>query len=349
MASGPIEASPARAARDDGLGLPTSASRRTLLAGAALAALTGLAASPAALAQAGWPTKTVRIIVPWATGTPPDVAARVVAGKLPELLKQPVLVENKPGASGTIGLGEVARAPADGYTIGALHFASAAVASLYPQFKVDLAKDFVGVGQIEWGHNILVVSPTLGVNSVADLVELVKKTPGAGFASSGVGSPAHLSGLQFLKSTGTQAAHVPYNNFGQAITDVSSGRVTFMVLAAPAAVPQVQGGKLKALAVTGPSRNPNLRDVPTVAELKLPAMTSRTWSGLVVRSDTPKEIVDRLARDIAAVMAMPDVRELLAKQQVEVPVESVEQFREQIRRDVAFGIEFVRANGIKTD
>lgn len=305
--------------------------------------------APVAQANDPFPSKPVRIIVPWAAGTPPDVAARVVATKLPELLKQPVTVENRPGASGTIGLTEVARAPADGYTIGALHFATAAVTSLFPQFKPDLTRDFVGLGQIEWGHNVLVVSPGLGVNSVQDLVEHLKKNDKAVYASSGVGTPAHLAGLMFTRATSTQAVHAPYNQFGQAITDVSTGRVTYMALAAPAAVPQIQGGKLKALAVTGPQRNPNLPDVPTVAELKLPAMQSRTWSGLVARADTPKSVIDRLARDIATVMAMPEVREALTRQQAELPSGSVEQFREQIRRDVAFGKDFVKANGIRLE
>ena len=317
-------------------------SRRQLLA-----ALAAGAAAPA-FAQDRYPTQQVRVVVPWAAGTPPDVAARIVAAKLPDLLRQPVIVENKPGASGTIGLAEVARAPADGHTIGALHFATATIASLHPGFKVDLARDFVGVGQIEWGHNILVVSPTLGVNSPAELVERLKKTPGQ-FASSGVGTPAHLSGLMFLRATGAEATHVPYNNLGQAVGDVATGRVTYMVLAAPAAVPQVLSGRLKALATTGPTRNPNLRDVPTVAELRIPAMQSRTWSGLVVRNGTPPEIVERLSRDIAQVMAMPDVREQLLKAQSELPGETVQQFRDQIRRDVEAGVAFVQANGIKID
>lgn len=311
-------------------------------------AFTLLASIAAPAAAQDFPNRPVRIVVPWAAGTPPDVAARAVASKLPELLKQPVVVENKPGASGTIGLAEVARAPADGYTLGALHFATAVVASLYPQFKTDLAKDFIGLGQIEWGHNVLVVSPTLGVQTVPELVEYMKKNP-AVFASSGIGTPAHLSGLMFLRATGTQASHVPYNQFGQAIADVSTGRVTYMVLAAPAAVPQVLAGKLKALAVTGPQRNPSLPEVPTVAELKLPSMQSRTWSGLVVRTGTPKEAVDRLSRDIAAAMAMPEVRDILLKQQAEIPTGSVEQFRDLIRHDTAFGVEFVKANGIKAD
>lgn len=299
-------------------------------------------------AQDKFPSRPVRIVVPWAAGTPPDVAARAVAAKLPELLKQPVVIENRPGASGTLGLGEMVRAPADGYTIGALHYATATVASLYPQMKFDLVKDLTGIGQIEWGHNVLVVSPSLGVNSVPELIEHLRRTP-ASYASSGVGTPAHLSGLMFQRATGIEATHVPYNQFGQAIGDVASGRVSYMVLAAPAAVPQVQGGKLKALAVTGPSRNQSLREVPTVAELKMPGMQSRTWSGLVVRADTPRDIVERLSRDLATVMAMPEVREILARQQVEVPVETVEQFREQIRRDVEEGARFVRANGIRTD
>jgi tripartite-type tricarboxylate transporter receptor subunit TctC len=322
--------------------------RRTLGRLAAAGLMLGVLA-PVAQASDQYPSKSVRIIVPWAAGTPPDVAARVVATKLPELLKQPVTVENRPGASGTIGLAEVARAPADGYTIGALHFATAAVTSLFPQFKPDLTKDFVGLGQIEWGHNVLVVSPSLGVNSVQDLVEHLKKNDKAVFASSGVGTPAHLAGLMFTRATNTQAVHAPYNQFGQAITDVSTGRVTYMALAAPAAVPQVLGGKLKALAVTGPQRNPNLPDVPTVAELKLPSVQSRTWSGLVARADVPKPIIDRLSRDIATVMAMPEVREALTRQQAELPSGTVEQFRQQIRRDVAFGKDFVKSNGIRLE
>lgn len=313
----------------------------------ALAALAAGVCAPA-FAQDKYPARPVRIVVPWAVGTPPDVAARVIAGKLPEVLRQPVVVENRPGASGTIGIAEVVRAPADGYTVGALHYATATVASLFPAFKVDLTRDVTGVGQIEWGHNILVVSPQLGVNTVAELVAKLKAAP-AQYASSGVGTPAHLSGLMFLRATGTEAVHLPYNNFGQAISDVSTGRVTFMVLAAPAAVPQVQGGRLKALASTGPVRNPNLRDVPTVAELKLPSMESRTWSGLVVRSGTPADIVERLSSDIAQVMRMSEVQEQLLRQQSEVPSESVGQFRDQIRKDVEFGVSFVRSNGIRLD
>lgn len=323
-------------------------SRRSALLRCGLGlALLAAGLSPA-IAQDKYPTKPVRIIVPWAAGTPPDVAARIVAGKLPELLKQTVVVENRPGASGTIGLAELMRAPADGYTVGALHYATTAVASLFPSFKVDLAKDMAGLGQIEWGHNVLVVSPSLGVNTVPELVEHLKRNPGS-FASSGVGSPAHLSGVMFLRTTGVQATHTPYNQFGQAIGDVATGRVSFMVLAAPAAVPQVLGGRLKALAVTGPLRNASLPGVATVSELKMPEMSSRTWSGLVARADTPKELVDRLSRDIATVMAMPDVREALLKQQVEIPAETVDQFRELIRRDTAAGVAFVRNNGIKLE
>lgn len=315
---------------------------------ACAAGAVGLLSSPDALAQDKYPSKPLRIIVPWAAGTPPDVAARLVAGKLPDLLKQPVVVENKPGGSGTIGLADLARSPSDGYTVGALHYASTVVASLYPQFKTDLVKDIVGVGQIEWGHNILVVSPSLNLQTVPELIDYLKKNPGT-FASSGVGSPAHLTGVAFQKSAGFQASHVPYNQFGQAIADVAAGRVSFMILASVAAVPQVQGGKLKALAVTGPTRNPNLPTVPTVQELNMPAMQSRTRSGLVVRSDTPKEIVDRLSQEIAKVVAMPEVREQMAKLQVETPTESVQQFRDLIRRDYEAGAQFVKANGIKLD
>jgi tripartite-type tricarboxylate transporter receptor subunit TctC len=327
---------------------PSRLNRRQSLSLIGAMGLAAAAVTSPVLAQSGYPNQPIRIIVPWPVGTPPDVAARVVASKLPDLLKQPVTVENKPGASGTVGLMELMKAPADGYTLGDLHYATAATSTLYPSFKVDLNKDLVGIGQMEWSSNVLVVSPSLNVNSLPELIEYVKKNPSM-YASAGVGTPAHFSGLMFLKAAGLEATHVPYNNFGQAIADVSTGRVTFMAMAAPPAVPQVLGGKLKALAVTGPQRNPTLKDIPTVTELKFPTMQSRTWSGLVVRAGTPKEIVDRLSRDMATVMAMPDVREQLVKQQLEAPTGTPEQFRELITRDIAFGTEFVKANGIKID
>ncbi len=330
--------------------LPRTPRRRRLsawLLSTALIANLG-AAAPSVFAQDKYPSKPLRIVVPWAAGTPPDVAARVVAGPLQQALGQTVVVENRPGASGTVGLAEVARSPSDGYTLGALHYATATVNSLYPQAKLDLTKDFVGIGQMDWGHNVLVVSPSLGVDTAADLIEYLKKNP-ASYASSGVGTPAHLTGLVLQRSTNAQATHVPYNNFGQAIADVATGRVTYMVLAAPAAVPQVQGGKLKALAVTGPARNPNLPNVPTVAEASLPQMQSRTWSGLVARADTPPAVVEVLTRELARVMATREVREQLAKLQGDAPTESAAQFRELIRRDVELGTRFVQDNGIKAD
>lgn len=177
----------------------------------------------------------------------------------------------------------------------------------------------------------------------------IKSHPDASFASAGVGTPAHLSGLSLLKQIGASAAHIPYNQFSMAISDVSTGRVTFMVLAAPAAVPQIQGGKLKALAVTSPTRNQNLPDVPTVVEAGMPGMQSRTWTGLVVRSDTPEAIANRLSDAIASTMKLADVRENVVKQQAEVPGGSVDLFRELIAKDAEVGRMFVKNNGIKLD
>lgn len=301
------------------------------------------------LGQESYPSKPLKIIVPWGPGTPPDVAARIVANKLPEFIRQPVVVENRPGASGTLGLMELKRAPADGYTLVALNQATVTVESLYPQTRLSITKDFLGVGQLEWGHNILVVSPSLGLNNLQDLVGYIKSHPDASFASAGVGTPAHLSGLSLLKQIGASAAHIPYNQFSMAISDVSTGRVTFMVLAAPAAVPQIQGGKLKALAVTSPTRNQNLPDVPTVVEAGMPGMQSRTWTGLVVRSDTPEAIANRLSDAIASTMKLADVRENVVKQQAEVPGGSVDLFRELIAKDAEVGRMFVKNNGIKLD
>ena len=260
-------------------------------------------------AQDKFPSRPVRIVVPWAAGTPPDVAARAVAAKLPELLKQPVVIENRPGASGTLGLGEVARAPADGYTIGALHYATATVASLYPQMKFDLVKDLTGIGQIEWGHNVLVVSPSLGVNSVPELIEHLRRTP-ASYASSGVGTPAHLSGLMFQRATGIEATHVPYRGIAPAINDLQGGHVEFIVAGTASALPLVRGGTAKPLAILSKSRSALLPQVPTAVEQGVNT-ESAGWYGVLAPAGTPEDILQKLSNTLVAAVATPEFRERL--------------------------------------
>ncbi len=202
-----------------------------------------------------YPTKPIHPLVSLPAGTPPDIAARLVTEKMQERLSQPIVIENKLGASGTIALAELARQPADGYTLLVLPSPAVAAYSLFPKVPLNLRTDIVPIGQIDWSYNVRVVSPDSKYRSLADLVAGLKANPGKlSYASGGHGTPAHFVAAQMLQ-TGTSAVHMPYNQFSQALEGISTGRVDFMVLSAVAAVPQVIAAKMRALAVTSPARN----------------------------------------------------------------------------------------------
>ena len=273
---------------------------------------------PALGYAAEYPDHPIRVIVGFGAGSPPDIVTRTVLNHFQTFLGQPVVVENRPGASGTLALQDILKQNADGYTLNSLASATAAVLSLYPDTKVNLATDVVPIGQVDWDYNVLVVGNGSPTKSVADLIALLKANPGKmNFASGGYGSPAHLLGELLTKETHTVAVHVPYADFAQAISDVISGRVDFMIMGAVGAVPQVQAGKLRALAVTSRQRLPGLPDVPSFAEVGLAKVAVPAWVALVAKPGTPPAVVDRVNHALNEALQLADVRKGLASLQSE--------------------------------
>jgi len=276
----------------------------------------------------------VRIAVGFGAGSPPDIETRTLTAPLQTLLGRPVVVENRPGASGTIALQDLVNQNADGSLLLALPAPTAWILSLYPTVHVDLAKDIAPIGQINWDYNVLVVGNASPAKSVAGLIAALKARPGKmNFASAGYGTPAHLVAELLMDKTQTAAIHVPYSQFGQAVQDVIAGRVDFMVMGAAVAVPQVQSGKLRALAVTSPKRLPALPDVPTFAEEGFPNMSVGSWVGLVAKAGTPAATIGKLNHALNAALLTPEVRKGLATLQSEPVGGTPEEFGKKILDD----------------
>ena len=258
----------------------------------------------------GYPTKPVRLIVADAAGGAPDQLGRVVAQKLSESLGQQVIVDNRPGASGALGADVVARSSADGYS---LLLTTTAIYAILPSLKKNLTydpvKDFVPVSRIATASNVLVVSPSLPVHSVAELVQLAKGKPGTiNYASAGVGSPAHLAGEMLNLLAGIRLVHVPYKGAAPALLDVIAGNAQLIITSPIAAGGHIQTGRVRALATTGRERNPSLPDLPTIAETVPGYEISQSW-GIVAPAGTPPAVVKRLSDETAKAMRLPDVKE----------------------------------------
>jgi tripartite-type tricarboxylate transporter receptor subunit TctC len=297
-----------------------------------------------------FPARPVRLIVPYSVGTPPDILGRIGAEHMQRALGQPIVVENRPGATGTIGLAELLRQPSDGHTILAMPMPVSVAPSLYPNLKLDLQRDIAPVGQMAWSYNVLVVHPEVSAKQVSDLVSLLKGQPNKlSFGSGGNGTPAHLAAELFKLEAGVQAVHVPYVQFPQAIGDLVAGRLQFMFLASAPAVAQINGNKLRALAVTGPQRLEALKDVPTMVESGFPNFVVRDWQGLVVRAGTPQSAVQSLNAALNQAIADPQVQAQLKKMGNDVAGGTPEQFRMLINADVARWAKVVNAAGIKVD
>jgi tripartite-type tricarboxylate transporter receptor subunit TctC len=276
-------------------------SRITLALGAACAA--------AAAAAQPYPAKPIRIIVPFTAGGPADITARIVAQKLTESWALPVVVENRTGASGTIGADVVAKSPADGYTVLMSASAQVIVPSLLPKVPYDAIRDFAPVTVVMSSPLVLVVTPTLPVKSVKEFVALARARPGElAFASSGAGSSTHLT-AELLKSlTSTRMVHVPYKGQSQALTDVISGQVPFMFNSLPPVIEFVKAGRLRALAITSGKRAPQLAAVPTFEESGYQGMITGSWYAAWLPARTPEAIVTRLNGEIVRITNLPDVR-----------------------------------------
>ncbi|MEY3253812.1 MAG: hypothetical protein RL227_2785 [Pseudomonadota bacterium] len=330
--------------------------RRHLLATAALAPLAGVL--PPAQAQSGWPSKPVRIVVPFAAGGTTDILARALAPELQRVFGQPFVIDNKPGAGGNTGAAEVAKAGGDGYTLLMGTVGTHAInPSLYPKMPYDHVKDFVPVTLVAGVPNVLVVNPAkaqaLGVNTVADFVKALKANPGRlNMASSGNGTSIHLAGELFKTLTGTFMVHLPYRGSGPALIDLMAGNVDVMFDNLPSAMPHIKSGRLKALAVTSAQRSGALPELPTVEEAGgavLKGYEASSWFGLLAPAGTPKDVVDRVQQETAKALATPAMKErLLAQGAIPSGMTSAE-FTRFIAAETAKWARVVKASGAKVD
>jgi len=283
-------------------------SRRHLLALAA--GIAGATALPLHAQPDAWPSRPIKLVVGYAAGGATDVIARLVAVKLGERLGQPVVVDNRAGANSNVGAEVVAKSPPDGYTLYVFTIANTINASLYARLGYDPQKDFEPIGLIAKIPNILVVNNNLPIKSIADYVRFAKASKdGITFASSGSGSSIHLSGEMFKMQTHLNMLHVPYRGSAPAVTDLLGGQVQSMFDNTPSALPHVQGGRLRAIAITSATRSPLLPDVPTVAESGFPGFDVQSWFGLAAPAGTPKPVIDRLNAELNKVLAAPELRQ----------------------------------------
>ncbi|WPB59350.1 tripartite tricarboxylate transporter substrate binding protein [Xylophilus sp. GOD-11R] len=308
----------------------------------------GLLAAREASAQDVWPSRAITYVVPFTPGGSTDVIGRVVSQKLGEALGQPVVVDNRPGAAGAVGAAYVAKARPDGYTLfGGTISTHAINASLYKSLPYDPVKDFEPISLVAFLPNVLMVSPGLGVNSVAELVALLKKDASRRtFASSGAGTSTHLAGELLADLIGVRLTHVPYKGTPPAMLDVSSGQVTFMFDQFTAALPLVQSGKLKLLAVTTGQRAAIAPQLPTLAEGGVPGFEMASWQAIYAPKNTPRPIVDRLCVEITKALKLPDVHDKLTNQLgMEVVAGSPADLAALMQKEIPRWGELVRKSG----
>jgi tripartite-type tricarboxylate transporter receptor subunit TctC len=298
-----------------------------------------------------YPSKPLRIVAPFAPGSTIDIIGRIVAPQLTEALGQPVLVDNRPGAGGMLGMDAVAKAAPDGHTlaIGALG-PLAMNPALYPKTPFDPVRDFAAVSLLATGPVAIAVHPSVPAKNVKELVELAKRQPGQlNFGSPGVGTSPHLTGELVKMLTGTDIVHVPYKGNAEALTDLISGRVSIVFTGVPPVVPLLKAGRVRLLATTGRQRTAQLPDVPTIAEAGLPGAQVLIWYGVVAPVATPKEVVARLNREIVRIMQAPDLREKFSQQGIDPETSTPEQFAQLIREEYARWTKVIRTSGIKLE
>ena len=312
----------------------------------AWAALAFVAAS-AAQAQA-WPSKPIRIVVPYSPGGSSDIIARAISQPLSEALKQTVIVENKPGANGNMGTDFVAKAN-DGHTLLLCDTGALAITpSIYTKLAFDPSKDLRGVTMLAYSPHLLVVHPSVPANNLKELVALSHQQK-LNFAVTAIGSAPHLAGVAVEKSTGAEWAYIPYKGGSQAIGDTIAGQTQVLMNGMLATLPQVQSGKLKVLGVSKATRVPLLAQVPTIAEQGMPGFESGTWQGLLVPANTPPAVVARLNAELTRIIRSPEVRERLVSQGAEVVTMTPAEFTTFFERERKRWATVVTQGGVKAD
>jgi len=325
---------------------PDSGKRAAL----AMLALLPWAGNGAVAQSSGFPTRNLRLIVPFSPGGGPDVTARRVAEALATHLGKQVIVDNRVGATGMIGMAELARAPADGYTIVLINLANAIAQSMQAKPPVDLTRDIAPIALIGNQYTVLCVGPNAPERSVADLVKQVKAAPGVyTFGSGGNGTPAHLAGELFRRAIGADARHIPYKSIATALTDVGRGEVNFIFSIGNSAIPLIRGGRLRALAVAAPQRIAALPDLPTMAQAGVAGVEVQSWTGLAAPAGTPPAIILQLNRALRDVLAAADMRLFFENLGIEVADASAQEFGALVRAETVRWAAFVKQAGIGID
>jgi len=297
-----------------------------------------------------YPSKPVRVVVPYPPGGPTDIVARVLFQQVSESTGQQFLIDNRAGAGGNIGAEAVAKAPADGYTLLIGTTAHAINMSLFKSLNYDVQKDLAPVSLLTQGPLVLVTHPQFPANSIKELIDMAKAKPGSlNFASSGNGQSTHLSAELFNSMAGIKMVHVPYKGSAPALGDLMSGQVGIMFDTTLSAMPFVKAGKLKALGVTSPQRTPAAPDVPTIAESGLPGYEVFAWNGVLVPAGTPKAIVAQLNEEIRKAMQLPQVREKFSAQGFAASWNTPDQFAVFVRNEVEKWARTVKASGATLD
>jgi len=314
-----------------------------------LLAIGWMAAGTEALAQ-GYPTKPVRMIVPFGAGGPADVFARVLAQHLTEVLKQNFVVENRPGAGAIIGTVEVAKAAPDGYTLLVMSNTHTVNESLSPKRNYELMRDFVPVSPINESDLMMVVNPSLGLKNLKEFIALAKSKPGQlNYASSGPGTPYHMAAELFKAMTGTDIVHVPHKTSGDMRTSVLGGHVQMMFDAITVLAPNVKEGKFVALGTSGKKRSSVMPEVPTIDEAGVPGYESTIWLGVMAPAKTPQPIVDLLNAEIRKIMARPEIREAWGRQGAVPMTMTPPEFEKYLRGDIAKWAKVVSMAGLVTE
>jgi tripartite-type tricarboxylate transporter receptor subunit TctC len=317
---------------------------RLTLASALFAFATG------ASAQA-YPTKPIKLIVPFPPAGSTDISARAMAGKLGERLGQPVVIENKPGAGGNIGSDMAAKAQPDGYTLVVGTIGTHAInMALYSKMPYDNIRDFAPIILLSSTPNVLAVYPGFPAHSVADVIKIAKADPGrVTYGSSGSGTSIHLSGVLFNSMAGTTMTHVPYKGSAGLQPDLISGQINLAFDNLTSTMAQIKAGKLRALAVTGRERSPMLPDIPTISEAGLPGYEVTSWNAVFAPAGTPKEIIDKLNREINAVLQSPDTRKYFHEQGGEAGGGTPQQLADFMRAETVKWAKVVKESGAKAD
>jgi len=295
-----------------------------------------------------FPPNVIRIVVPTAPSTPPDILSRVVAAQLTETQGWKVIVENRPGAVMTVAGSDVLKQKPDGTTIYAMSVPVTAAAAFLPSMPFQLDRDFAPVIKISTSYNVLVVNPAVAATTVSELVALIKSQPDRlTFSSGGFGTPAHLIGEMFKLKTGVRATHIPYQQFSQAIGDLLNGTNQYMFITSLPVVDLIESGKLRAIAVAGTKRIPALKDVPTVVEQGFPELATEDWVGFAVKAGTAADIVERLNTAVNAALATPKVREAFAKLGAEPAGGTAQAYGDLIRSQIVYWDAIVKGANIK--